>query len=269
MPTLLGDGLGDGLTFVFVVCRAIFAFFLAFVGLYALWSGFKLYSTGIGQIADAAAIEIGKIKLKLNAKTVGSVVMITAITWGALGYLSMPAMDRTSDRIKIASLQSQVGSLQTDVGKKSADLNHANETMAQLAVDRAQAVALADRLARDSTTLLVDQKWSKEAQAAIWGNAAKAYGLSDDPFALYTSASHAKTFYNELGDKAGASRMDWLIKQSGSATTKPSGWGTEWERQMWNPVLIGPDGKMLRHHTTTKSSGSSSPPTTEPSESGI
>lgn len=63
--------------------------------------GFHLYKDGAGAGRDAAAFQVGPIKMK--AQSVGSVVMGTAFLWAWAGVVISPNLDKKGDDWKISS----------------------------------------------------------------------------------------------------------------------------------------------------------------------
>jgi|GEM_PF-6454316 len=84
---------------VAVISRSVLSFLLIAGGIYALWIGLKLYTSGTGLSPDGSTIEFNKFKAGL--KNTGSAVMLTAAAWGGLGYLASPDFESTEHGAKI------------------------------------------------------------------------------------------------------------------------------------------------------------------------
>jgi hypothetical protein len=76
---------------MFMLIRGSLSLCLLAGGLYALKKGFQLYVRKGGQVEESLTLRIGPLgTIKFSPKRVGSLVMITAVAWGYLGFLVMP-----------------------------------------------------------------------------------------------------------------------------------------------------------------------------------
>ena len=76
-------------------------------GILALNYGFRLFSGKHGTRTADLALDLGP--LKATARSVGSVVMVTAVGWGFLGYLINPSLEQTAGTIRIYSFSTPGG----------------------------------------------------------------------------------------------------------------------------------------------------------------
>jgi hypothetical protein len=76
-------------------------------GILALSYGFRLFSGKHGTQAADLALDLGP--LKATARSVGSVVMVTAVGWGFLGDLINPSFEKTAGTIRIYSFSTPGG----------------------------------------------------------------------------------------------------------------------------------------------------------------
>ena len=77
-----------------LMIRGVIALSLIAGGVFALFIGRRLYLEGIGLAPEGTVIQTqGKrFNLKASLKTVGTVVMVTSVLWGFLGYLALPSL---------------------------------------------------------------------------------------------------------------------------------------------------------------------------------
>jgi len=77
--------------------RGTIAICLAAGGLYALNRGYSLFKNRIGLQPDESVFDFGKVKI--NAKSVGTVVMVTASFWGYLSVRCLPQIEGHGMRV--------------------------------------------------------------------------------------------------------------------------------------------------------------------------
>lgn len=85
---------------VTILVRAALAALLVLGGVLALYFGYRLYRTGAGLAADDTKIETKQIKI--NLRNVGAGVMLTAVAWAGLGYLTTPSFKSAGGDVTVA-----------------------------------------------------------------------------------------------------------------------------------------------------------------------
>lgn len=73
------------------------------------WYGYRLYIDGAGVGRDKAGFEVGTIKIQ--AHSVGSVVMATAFLWAWAGVTLSPNLDKSGENIRIYSFVTPSGEI--------------------------------------------------------------------------------------------------------------------------------------------------------------
>ena len=80
-------------------------------GIWIARYGYYLYKDGAGYGRDQVAFQIGE-KLRINAHSVGSVVMSTAFLWAFAGVMLSPNMEKKGEEIRIYSQNTSEGELE-------------------------------------------------------------------------------------------------------------------------------------------------------------
>ncbi len=86
-----------------IIIRFLVVVCLIGMGFYSIKQGLKLYRNGTGLKEDGTLIsaEGKRVNIRLSLKTVGSVLMVTALGWGYLAYLSLPSIEQVTDQKKV------------------------------------------------------------------------------------------------------------------------------------------------------------------------
>jgi hypothetical protein len=79
--------------------RLIVSLVLALIGFMAVQYGYKLFVTGVGLKKDKGKLKFNgpKFKVEMVTSSVGGVLMLTSLGWGAFTYLSLPTL--SPDRV--------------------------------------------------------------------------------------------------------------------------------------------------------------------------